>query len=91
MYRQIPDDIDILITHQPPYSICDLADYGNGLEHRGNRELATRIDQLHLKYHLFGHEHDTNGVVKQNGTVFSNAAVLDNEYNLIRKPRLFSL
>jgi Icc-related predicted phosphoesterase len=86
MYRQIPDD-----THQPPYSICDLADYGNGLEHRGDRELATRIDQLHLKYHLFGHEHDTNGVVKQNGTVFSNAAVLDNEYNLIRKPRLFSL
>lgn len=91
MYRAIPADIDILVTHQPPYSVCDLADYGNGLEHRGNRNLAARINHLHLKYHLFGHEHDTYGVVKQGGTVFSNAAVVDRDYNLIRKPRLFLL
>jgi Icc-related predicted phosphoesterase len=91
MYRQIPDDTDILITHQPPYSVCDLADYGNGLEHRGNRDLAARIAQLHLKYHLFGHEHDTYGVAKQDDTVFSNAAVVDVNYKLIRKPRLFLL
>jgi Icc-related predicted phosphoesterase len=91
MYSRISNDTDILITHQPPYSICDLADYGNGLEHRGNRDLAMRIAQLHLKYHLFGHEHDTYGVVKQDGIVFSNAAVVDLNYNLIRKPRIFLL
>jgi Icc-related predicted phosphoesterase len=61
------------------------------LEHRGNRDLATRIAQLHLKYHLFGHEHDTYGVVKQDGTVFSNAAVVDRDYHLIRAARLFQL
>jgi Icc-related predicted phosphoesterase len=53
--------------------------------------LATRIAQLHLKYHLFGHEHDTYGVVKQDGTVFSNAAVVDRDYHLIRAARLFQL
>lgn len=36
LIRNIPDDIDVLVTHMPPKGICDIADYGKGPEHRGN-------------------------------------------------------
>ena len=90
-YSQIPDDTDILITHQPPKGMCDLADYGNGLEHKGSVLLLERIEQLHIRYHLFGHEHDAYEVHKQGNVVFSNASVMDSKYNLINKPRLFEI
>ena len=38
---------------------------------------------------VFGHEHDAYGILKQDGTVFSNAALLDRHYVLQRAPRLF--
>ena len=90
-YSQIPDDTDILITHQPPKGMCDLADYGNGLEHKGSAALLARIEQLHLRYHFFGHEHDAYEVQKQGNVVFSNASVMDSKYNLINQPRLFRI
>lgn len=90
-FQQIPENTDVLITHQPPLGFCDYSDYGSGLKHHGNKNLLERINQLHLHYHLFGHEHDSYGVEKHGDTVFSNAAVVDNSYNLVKiqKPKLF--
>lgn len=85
----IPSDTDVLITHQPPYGICDVADYGSGATHHGNKILRSVVDGLHLKYHLFGHEHDAYGTEKIGSTVFSNASQLDNKYNMNGKPNLF--
>lgn len=51
--HNIPDDVDILITHMPPKGICDIADYGKGLEHRGNATLAEHLKVLHPTCHLF--------------------------------------
>lgn len=89
MFEKIPEDTDILITHQPPFGICDLADYGKGPTHHGNKALAERVKQLNLHYHLFGHEHDANQTEKVGNTVYSNAAVLDNAYHMYAKPKLF--
>jgi Icc-related predicted phosphoesterase len=91
MFRQIPTDTDVLITHQPPYGYCDLADYGNGPEHRGDRELAACVDRLQPRLHLFGHEHDAFGTTDHDGTTFSNGALADRELRLTRKPRVFRL
>jgi Icc-related predicted phosphoesterase len=88
---RIPLDTDILVTHQPSYSICDLADYGKGLEHRGDHELKAKVETMQLMYHLFGHEHDAYGTAKHHDTVFSNAALADINYNLVNKPKLFEL
>lgn len=87
----IPSDTDVLITHQPPRGICDIADYGSGPTNHGSLELAKYVGKLHLKYHLFGHEHDANGVIRKGNTVFSNASVMDSRYNLVGKARLFEL
>lgn len=45
IYSKIPDDTDILMTHNPPYSIRDLGYCGYG----GNR-LCETCNQSHPKY-----------------------------------------
>lgn len=85
----IPPDTDILVTHQPPYGICDVADYGKGLSHHGSIKLAECVYRLNIKYHLFGHEHDANGVTKKDGIVFSNASLVNHNFEMYAKPRLF--
>lgn len=89
LYEGIPEDTNVLITHQPPYGICDAADYGKGLSHRGSSDLAARVEQLHgLRCHLYGHEHDASGVEQQGNVVFSNAALLSSGYERVYEPRV---
>ena len=88
MIGEIPESTNVLITHQTPYGICDEF---NG-RHCGDRVLRDKIDKLpSLKFHLFGHQHDANSMIIHDGITFSNAAVLDCQYNLIAKPRVIEL
>lgn len=89
--HNIPDDVDILITHMPPKGICDIADYGKGLEHRGNATLAEHLKVLHPTCHLFGHEHDAYGTATIGNVIYSNACVVDSRYNLINNPTIINL
>lgn len=76
-YSQIPDNIDVLITHSPPFGILD---YDDGF-HYGSEELLSRLSAIHkLKAHLFGHIHAQHGVDIRNSTVFSNGAMLKRNY-----------
>lgn len=88
-FELIPPDTDVLVTHQPPYGICDEADYGTGESHHGNKKLAECVSGLNVKYHLFGHEHDANGVIKKDGIVFSNASLVNHNFKMYARPRLF--
>ncbi len=81
----IPDDIDVLVTHEPPAMILDVT-FG---AHWGNEPLRGRVFQVSPRYHLFGHAHEDNGTVTEAGIVFSNGSVLDNRYNVAYPPRLF--
>ncbi len=83
--NKIPHDIDVLITHQAPHSILDLA----GNVNYGSKELLGKVLVIQPKYHLFGHIHDAYGIEKQGKTTFANSAVLDANYKLINKPYLF--
>ncbi len=83
----IPDDTDIVVTHEPPVMILDCS---AGV-HWGNAPLRNQIFKIKPRYHLFGHAHDGYGILKQDGIVFSNAALLDDSSRLIRKPRLIEL
>ena len=51
--EDIPDDIDILVTHWPPYGILD-----NDL---GSPDILTFVLKAQPKWHLFGHIHETEG------------------------------
>lgn len=88
MIGDIPDSTNVLITHQTPYGFCDVF---NG-RHCGDRVLREKIDKLPaLRFHLFGHQHDANSMIIREGITFSNAAVLDCQYNYIANPRVIEL
>src|SRR5262249_25680108 len=57
----IPDDTDILITHGPSFRILDVDNKG---QHLGCKDLFNRIQELKLKAHLFGHIHESYGLIE---------------------------
>jgi Icc-related predicted phosphoesterase len=85
-WSQIPDDVNVLITHGPPYGILDLVEdtasnAGRDL-HQGCADLRKRISSLtQLKAHVFGHLHLNGGqMVKIADTVFANGAICTERY-----------
>ena len=57
--EDIPDDIDIVVTHNPPFGILD--------ENMGSTNILNFIMKAKPKYHLFGHIHSTAGETMQFG------------------------
>lgn len=86
-YRAIPEGIDVLVTHQPPYGVLDQS----GSVCYGDKDLLLRVMELAPKLHLFGHIHDAWGQVELNGTIYSNAAVVDEAYALTHRPLVYQL
>jgi predicted phosphohydrolase len=89
-WAKIPDDVNILITHSPPYGILDDTTH-NG--HQGCKDLLVRIKQLkELKLSIHGHLHKNGGrIIVQNGVKFVNAAVLNDNYKLVNSPVVIDL
>lgn len=83
----ITEDVDIVVTHEPPIMILD----ESAGTHWGNLNLRNRIFDIKPQYHLFGHAHNSYGTLKQEGVVFSNASLLDDKNQLNKKPKLFVL
>ena len=75
-YENIPSDTEVLITHSPAYGILDFDDNIN----YGSHELLAKLSSLNLKAHLFGHIHAQHGILKKNGTIFSNGAIMNANY-----------
>lgn len=71
LFSRIPDDTDVLLTHQPPLGILDEQD---GINY-GDYSLYKRVMEVKPKYHLFGHLHHVEEVYMIFRRVrFSNAA-----------------
>jgi len=74
LYAGIREDVDILVTHGPPYGILDRAPDVN--VHSGCHELHQAVCRIRPKLHVFGHVHGTPGIVRTYSTTFANVAVL---------------
>lgn len=91
-YALMPEDTDILITHTPPYGILDLDDSIDGeLIHYGSESLLEHIMRIHPKAHLFGHIHRQHGVTEQNGIIFSNGAIMNDDYTKLNNPNIIDI
>lgn len=77
-WDQIPANLDVLITHGPPYGILDQTAPGEA--HLGCEELLHAIEQKKPKVHLFGHIHGGAGTFQNESTRFVNAAYLNERY-----------
>lgn len=89
-WDQIPDDIDILITHSPPFGILDGIPIGDGsLFHVGSHSLYERYEKYEdwkkPVLHIFSHIHEGYG--KQGGdTIFVNCSIMNARYKPVNAP-----
>lgn len=81
----IPNDINILLTHGPPYGILDQTTYADGTireDRLGCYQLQKRIKELeNLDLHFFGHIHAQGSrQFHEDGVSYYNAAICDESY-----------
>lgn len=91
-YAAIPDDTDVLITHSPAYGILDLDDSIDGeLINYGSEELLSQLSVLNLHAHLFGHIHRQHGILRKDGIIYSNGAIMSEDYTQLNTPNLIDI
>lgn len=83
IWEKIPDKLDILITHGPPFRVLDQNSIG---KYVGCEDLLERVKVVMPKIHVFGHIHEAHGMVEENGIEFINASSLNEHYKLVNKP-----
>lgn len=87
-WRLIPDDTDVLLTHGPVYGILDTV---INEQHAGDKDLLERVRQIKPAVHVCGHIHESYGMVKRHGTLFINACILNEAYEMTNKPVTFNV
>ena len=92
-WQFIPDDLDVLITHTPPYKMRDsfLDSLGVFRKNIGCKELLKKVRLIKPKYHLFGHIHYSYGRNEEGGIQFINCSSCDEYLNLVNKPIVIEL
>ncbi len=89
IYDQIPNDIDILVSHTPPYQYGDPAglDLKGQMIHAGSVELLRTIERVKPELVVCGHFHSGYGMYSHAGsanTIIVNATCVDEQYRLMR-------
>ena len=73
-WKRIPNGIDILITHTPPYGILDLPT--SRANHLGCPYLLEEMKRIRPRLHVFGHVHASHGSNKTQATQYINASIV---------------
>jgi Icc-related predicted phosphoesterase len=87
LMARIPEDTNVLISHNPPYGILDVDDN----IHYGCRNLLQAVERIKPLYHLFGHIHAAYGIKKFQKTTFVNSALMKEIYEFVNKPVLLKI
>ena len=86
IFAQIPNNLDILVTHCPPFGILDgiprVMFDTEFLECVGCKALLEAVKRAQPRFHVFGHIHESRGVSKSFGTTFINASICDCKYKM---------
>ena len=88
-WDRIPDALDVLVTHGPPYGILDQTTSDE--PHLGCEELLKAVRQKRPRVHVFGHIHGGAGTYDDGSTHFVNAAGLScgsSIFSPVRQPTL---
>lgn len=104
IWNQIPNDVDVLITHGPAAGILDnfqpklnmtpeqKRKLREAHENKGCPFLLRRIKELtNLKLHLFGHIHEGYGKDDSDGYIALNSSVLNGDYKLVNQPQIIEI
>lgn len=78
VWKKIPNDVNILLTHGGPKGILDMTEQGDAT---GCEDLRVRLKDLpELKLHCFGHIHCAYGIEVIEGVTFVNASTCNEQY-----------
>ena len=93
-YSDIPENIDILLSHDVPYGACDKCfgwlDWGRTPEHIGNKVLRDAVLEKSPKYCVCGHLHTGNHNWEQLGdTLVRQVSYLNEQYIPTYNPYYF--
>lgn len=88
-WKDIPSDLDILITHGPPKGILDIGEHFGNLEYCGCKALMKKVLEVKPKIHCFGHIHNNHSninsgtrMINDIETIFINAScVTDGKFS----------
>jgi Icc-related predicted phosphoesterase len=92
-YDRIPSETHVLITHQPPAGILDVAGNGKAV---GSSQLASLINSK-LSFmsqpitFIFGHNHMGHGMIENIGRRFANVALCDDNYRPAYPPTVIDI
>lgn len=78
IWKLIPSDTDIIITHGPSHLNLDYTLIGR--EYVGCEQLAYRIKEIKPKLHVFGHIHEDYGIVEKGDTIYVNTSICTLNY-----------
>ncbi len=82
-WKFIPKEIDVLITHTPPLGILDASRSFAAL---GCEYLLQKVKVLKPKFYIFGHVHNSFGILESDGITFINASSIHSQLGIINKP-----
>ena len=90
VWALVPPDVDVLVTHGPPFGHGDLAVHGLRV---GSHTLAARLPELErLRLHVFGHIHEGWGSRDTDGdTTIANVSYVDFDYRPVQPATVFEL
>ena len=84
-WNMIPD-VDILVTHGPPFGVLDQVstEFNASV---GSMGLLKAVKERKLKLHVFSHIHDQGGkTMKIGDTTFINCSIMDERYRPVHAP-----
>lgn len=86
-WKLIPNDIDILITHSPPFGFFDKIKRDVN-PFAGDINLRNHVmERIKPKLHIFGHIHEWGGSqIDTNVTKFVNCSIMNERYETVNKP-----
>ena len=93
-FSEMPDDVDILISHDAPYGTSDICfeGFSTSKGHIGCPELRDAIIEKKPKYCFHGHLHSSNhGEEILGETKVYNTSILNEQYNLVYEPLIIRL
>lgn len=90
IFKNIPNDLDILISHDNPYGYGDIVlqecPWADG-SHIGNIPLAKAIEEKQPKYQFNGHLHSCeHSPIMIGNTKHYNCSIKDEQYNPVYEP-----
>jgi Icc-related predicted phosphoesterase len=87
-FDKIPDDLDVLVTHGPPYGTLDRNDAGTLC---GSQQLLHAVTRARPRLHVFGHIHEARGMCQRGNTDFLNVSNLAFDYTRLHEPVVYDI